>query len=406
MTRSIRLFSRLAAVCFLGLCATSSLAQYTFRPIALSNGTFDPFGFDAPVLNNSGQVAFNATLADLDFTTGIFRSDGASLVPIALRGETFSRFGSPTINDAGQVGFEASFEQIRGEGIFRGAGGPVTPIAGTRNAGDFDFVNAGPSLNAAGRVAFIGERIVGGNFIDGVWAGDGGAVSAIYDTSGDFNDFIGNPSLNDSGTAAFLATLDSGAGGLFVGSGGTFITVADDSGIFTEVFGFGDPSLNERGDVAFTAGTNPDPTDPSGSTATGVFLYINGALTTVIEGDFSEIASLSDPSLNNEGEVAFLLSPDFSQQFLLTGSDLTGDRVIATGDLLLGRRITNLLFSREGLNDNGQIAFTAFFEDGSSGVFLATPGSAAVPEPGTFALLVSLAIPGTIWLHRRSRPAK
>lgn len=371
---------------------------YVFQPIALSDSTFDPFGFGAPVLNNGGFVAFNGTFTD--GTTGIFRSNGSSLITIAVE-NGFSRFGDPTINNAGQVGFEASLRTPNGEGIFRGDGGAATMIAGTRNAGDFDFVNAGPSINAAGRIAFIGERIVGGNFLDGVYAGDGGAVTAIYDTTGAFSDFTGNPSLNDNGAAAFLARINSGVGGLFVGSGGAFQTVADDSGIFTEVFGFSDPSLNERGDVAFTAGTNPDPSDPSGSTGTGVFVSRNGTLTTVIEGDFSQIASLSDPSLNNEGEVAFVLSPDFTQQFLLTGSDLTGDRVIGTGDLLLGRTITSLTFSREGLNDSGQLTFTAFFDDGTSGVFLATPGAAAVPEPGQIALMACLIGTGIGLLRRR-----
>ena len=59
---------------------------------------------------------------------------------------------------SGQVGFEATLRTPRGEGIFRGEGGPTTMIAGTRDAGDFDFVNAGPSINAGGQVAFIGER--------------------------------------------------------------------------------------------------------------------------------------------------------------------------------------------------------------------------------------------------------
>ncbi len=45
--------------------------------------------------------------------------------------------------------------------------------------------------------------------MDGVYAGDGGLVRAIYDETGIFDDFTGNPSLNDYGEAAFLATLDS-----------------------------------------------------------------------------------------------------------------------------------------------------------------------------------------------------
>jgi hypothetical protein len=344
--------------------------DYSFRLIARSGPTFDAFGFGAPVLNNEGVVAFTATLRD--GTQAIYLSRNGSRTLVASSAD-FGRFGNLTINDAGQVGFEASLRAVRGEGIFRADGATLTTIAGTRRAGDFDFVNAGPSMNNSGLVAFIGERIVGGDFIDGVYAGDGGPVSAIYDTTGPFADFIGNPSLNDSGAVAFLAVLDTGVSGLFVGSGGAFTTVADDTGAFVSAFAFGAPSLNELGQVAFRAGTNEDPSDNSGATGEGIFLFSDGVVTPILQGGFEDFAALGDPSLNNLGEVAFVVSPTFDQQILVTGPDLVGDRVIGTGDRLLGRTITGLLFSREGLNDRGQLVFVAFFDDGSSAVFLATP---------------------------------
>ena len=48
-------------------------------------------------------------------------------------------------------------------------------------------------------------------------------------------------------------------------------------------------------------------------------------------------------------------------------------RVIGTGDELLGRTVTGLVFGREGYNDAGQLTFIATFYDGSSTPFLATP---------------------------------
>ncbi len=166
--------------------------------------------------------------------------------------------GSPSINRAGQVGFEASLENISGEGIFRGDGGPITRIAGTRDAGDFDFVNARPVLNASRVGAFIGKRIVGDTSIDGAYAGDGGPASAIYDATAPYAGFTGNPSLDNYGQAAFLATLDNGVSELFLGSGGKVTTVVNDTAQFTSAFGFSDPSLNERGEVAFRAGINTE----------------------------------------------------------------------------------------------------------------------------------------------------
>lgn len=385
----------LATVLAAAAGAAQAAVDYRFTPLALSGTDFDPFGFGAPVLNNAGLAAFGAVLAD--GSNALLASSGT---PTTVADETlFRRFGNPTINGAGQIGFEASLRNVTGEGIFRGPGTPPVTVAGTRDAGDFDFVNAGPSMNAAGRVAFIGERIVAGQFVAGVYAGSGGAVAPIVDASNGFSGFTGNPSLNDPGQVAFVALRDNAPNGLFLGSGGAFTTVADESGRLTSVFGFGDPSLNERGEVAFRAGTNDDPDENGGSTGEGIFLFTGGRLTTVVEGGFATFAALGDPSLNNLGQVAFVASPTFSEQVLVVGASLTDGRVIGTGDLLFGRRVSGVVFSREGLNDQGQLAFAVLFDDGSSGVFLATP----VPEPATWLLLLAGAGVALPRIARRGR---
>ena len=389
-----RLVRSVTALALLAACAAPAAAQYSFAPIALSGALFDPFGFDVPALNGAGLVAFRGGLLDpdpFDPIAGIFRSDGTTLTTIALQ-TNFRRFGDVSINQSGQVGFEAS-PRPRGEGIFRGEGGPVTTIARTdRAGGDFDFVNAGPQLNAGGLVAFIGERIVGPSFINGVFVGSGGALTALYDELDEFDFFTGNPSLNDGGFVAFRAGLDAGGTGLFLGDGGAATTVALTGAEFATIAS--DPSLNDVGQVAFRAQTGP--------TGEGIFLFSGGAVTPIVEGDFPTIAALGDPSLNNVGEVAFILEPDFGNQILVTGPDPVADRVIGVGDALFGRIVTGLLFGREGLNDAGQLAFTAFFDDGSSAVVLATPGAAVVPEPATV-LLVAGALPVLVVVARRRR---
>ena len=61
------------------------------------------------------------------------------------------------------------------------------------------------------------------------------------------------------------------------------------------------------------------------------------------------------------------------------GPDPVEDRVIATGDMLDGSTVQNLTFYEEGLNDSGQLAFQATFNDPSVpegtrvAVFRATP---------------------------------
>jgi len=95
-------------------------------------------------------------------------------------------------------------------------------------------------------------------------------------------------------------------------------------------------------------------------------------------GEFSSFGG-RPPSLNNNGDVAFLATlDDFTTTGIFVGSDPTNDRVISTGDMLDGETVTGLKFCEEGLNDSGQLAFTAFFEDSETletrvAVFRATP---------------------------------
>jgi hypothetical protein len=365
----------LVAVVSLAVGAAPASAQYAFTAVARSADGFDPFAFGQPALSGNGALAFTAGLAD--GTTVLYRFSGGALQPVASTASFFSRFGDVSINDAGQIGFEGSFEDVLGEGIFRADGTTITTIAGTRNAGAFDFVNASPSLNAVGRMAFIGA--LEQNFVDGVFAGDGGPVETLYDDTGEVDSFNNNPSLNDLGFVAFggLRAAD-GAEGIFLGNGGPITTLADDTdGFFTFFF---DPSLNNSNAAAFYAVIN-------GGTGQGIFLAQGGAVTPILQGGFDQFLSFGfNPSLNNLGQVAYVVEPTFGNQILAVGSDPVAGRVIGSGDTLFGQTVTGVSLWREGLNDAGQVAFTAFFEDGSAGIFLATP-TTATPEPVTLVLV-------------------
>jgi hypothetical protein len=403
-------FQFISLLCAAALFSGSTFAEggttYTFQQVALSGDEFDPLGFDAPVVNNAGAVAFKARRFGV---RGIYRRQGGVLTTMA-DASGFTRFGSISINDAGQVGFEATQVGVQGEAIFRSSGGAQAPmkIAGTRAAGDFDFVNARPQINESGRVAFIGERIVASNFIAGVYAGDGGLVVPIYDESGPLDSFLGNPSLNDNDVVAFLATRDTGGGGLFLGSGkSTATTIADDTSTFSSVFGFSDPVLNNQGQVAFRAGTTA-PEGPTGATGEGIFFFNGSTVTPIFQGTADQFASLGDPALNNAGDVAFVIEPESGNQILVTGPDLVAARVIGSGDTLAGHTVSNLIISREALTDAGQLAFAAYFTDGEAGIFLATPTLELVSAAslkthsgaGTFA--VPLPLTGTPGIECRS----
>src|SRR5829696_6315202 len=92
------------------------------------------------------------------------------------------------------------------------------------------------------------------------------------------------------------------------------------------------------------------------------------------------LPSFRPPSLNNEGDVAFLATlDDFSTTGIFVGPDPINDRVISTGDTLDGSTVQNITFCEEGLSDSGELAFVAQFEDPNTpegfrtAVFRATP---------------------------------
>jgi len=134
------------------------------------NGHFDNFGLatgrqiPAFVLNNLGQVAFPARLPDATdgATAGIFRGDGSSLTQIVrlndLAPDGNGRFSNvdqiPVLNDAGQVAFDARLSNT--------AGGT------TDDAGIFLFDDTLGLIQVAREGdALLGSVITGVGFFDG-----------------------------------------------------------------------------------------------------------------------------------------------------------------------------------------------------------------------------------------------
>lgn len=62
-------------------------------------------------------------------------------------------------------------------------------------------------INLFGRVAFHGSRFVGDTQVHGVFTSRGGQVTTVADSTGPYS-FFGRPSLNDLGNVVFTADLD------------------------------------------------------------------------------------------------------------------------------------------------------------------------------------------------------
>jgi hypothetical protein len=115
---------------------------------------------------------------------------------------------------------------------------------------------------------------------------------------------------------------------------------------------------------------------------------------------FAPGTSVGDIALSSTGLAWSLMSATGDVLSIQTGdrslSNLAPHPIISLGDSLGGSTVTRLLFSSQGLNDQGQLAFFAELADGSSGFYMAT----GVPAPGAAALL---AIGSAGLLDRRRR---
>jgi hypothetical protein len=358
-----------------------TLEPYNFTKVADSvEDGFDPSSFGCAAINTRGDIAFKTGRLGPDgFNTihGIYRANAdGTLTTIAEDPKRFRTIGfNPSINDSGQVSFAARLDggtKDDTEAIFRGDGKKLTTIAST--ADQFNFFGFDTSINNSGEVAFKAERDEEFGFDEGLFSGSGGkkSVTTHYLTSNsDFDGSDSRPSINDDGNLAFDESIDFDSG-IFVGREGSFQTIAEpDPNVFVR-----GPVLNDSGTAAFYRSFFDEATQEF---VEEIVTGSGDTLTTVADtrGQFGSFG-FRPPSLNNQGDVAFLATLDDGTTGIFVGGDPVGDPVIATGDMLDGAVVTGLTFCEEGLNDTGQLAFTAFYENFETfetrvAVFRATP---------------------------------
>ena len=370
----------------LGAMLSDAQAQtaggYTFTKVA--DSTEDGFvSFGCAAINSQGDIAFGAERPAPDFNTepGIYRvnaADGA-LTTIAEDPKRFVTIGlNPSINDSGQVSFAARLDggnKPDTEAIFRGDGKKLTTIAST--ADRFNFFGFDTSINNSGEVAFKAELDEEFGFDEGLFSGSGSkkSVTTHYLTStSDFDGSDSRPSINNDGNIAFDESINFDSG-IFVGREGGFteIVAPDPS---DPSIGYGTPMLNDAGTAAFQRSF----TDEATQEFVEQIVTGNGGPLTVVADTRDEFAffGFRPPSINNEGDVAFLATLDDRTTGIFVGPDPVEDRVVTTGDTLDGAEVTGLNFCEEGLSDSGVLAFTATFVDPATfetrvAVFRATP---------------------------------
>jgi hypothetical protein len=369
--------------------------QYTFTRVADSAGDgFVPFSFECSAINNRGDIAFRTARAPRrgsQLIQGIYRAnaDGSRLTTISEVGDGFDFLGQiPSINDLGEVSLAVRDFTQRGpnfletQSIMRGDGGkpPVTIATTEEQFNQFGFE---PTVNNNGVVAFKAQLDTFDQFnLDqGLFSGQGGRRSTLttyyLSSTSQFSEFgsQSRPSINNLGDIAFEAPLDGeSTSGIFVTQGTGLETIAaPDPNV-----NVGRPNLNDAGTVAFHRYFND---------RAGEELVTGSPLTVVADtsGRFQSFGftfvGFTPPALNNNGDVAFFADLDSGGSGIFVGPDPATDRVIGTGDTLDGSPVTNLRFCDEGLNDSGQLAFQATFDDPSvpEGVRVAVYRATPVP---------------------------
>jgi hypothetical protein len=330
---------------------------YTFTKVFDSAQGFDPFDFGCAALNGSGDVAVRATTTG--GVTGIFLvTDVATRRIVDDRGPLGFIGRNPSLNEFRQVSFAANLDSGE-EAILRGGPGGLVTIAST--AGPFNFFGFDTSMNDDGRVAFKAEL---DSFDEGLFSGDGSTLTTHYLASvSRFGGDDSRPSINAAGHIAFAEFLDDGGQGIFVISQAGVSVVATDLGVISFA---DDPQLNDNGFTAFNASLD------TGVTAVMLEEQAFPFPVATSSGPFSSFGTFG-PSIDTQGNVAFTAELDAGGQGLFTGPDPVADRVVGTGDVLDGSAVTNVTMCAEGLNDAGQIAFTAQLADGRTAVFRADP---------------------------------
>lgn len=380
MDKFLGLRSLIVGLALINFTAARSIAaDFTFTKIADTTDGFSSF-FNAPAINDSGIVAFSATLNN--GSTGVFTGSGGATTPFALSGEdpSFrSVITNPVINNAGTVAFGASTNTSGNVGVFTSSGTSATPIA-TQN---FTSLGGAPAISNTGTVAFAATTRSGDT--PGLFVISNNRVST---TSLD-RTISGASAINPNSVAlnnANTVVVSSG------GNGGVFAKATDNELTLLRSGSAGAVSINNSG--TYTASF----AYPAGYSEIAIGNTRDATVTRIIPGQvFSNGKfiglTVGSSSINDQGTLAFQARlADFAnrpeQQSLYFNSYADANKIITTGDPLFGSTVASLgRFSAKGLNNADQVVFYAELADGRVGIFRAEP----IPEPHTV-------IPGALFL--------
>jgi hypothetical protein len=339
-------------------------------------------------LNDKGVVAFSAAKASSQLT-GIYTSNGKKVTPVVEADRLPSLFADAQIenapadapraysfgngveiNNKGDVLFEAKLtlpdsRMYRSvvDRLFLKHGNTFTTVAETRGDQTPSSISnittyTGFDLNDRDQVVYaIENRVISRYsntriYFNGqvIGSGDnyGGPIRSVY-----------NPAINNQGAVffaqqgiAFGTLTETQASNIFRLDPGATNPVP----VGNQPLHVGSFAVNDAGTIIF-----------SGSLSSGE--------SGLFQIDANTIKNLGAPTatefINNRGTIAFQPSQGYPGSGIYVHSGSKSTAVITPGDVLFGSTVSTVQLS--GLNDKGQIAFTAQFSDGTVGIFRADP---------------------------------
>ncbi|MBX9791383.1 MAG: PEP-CTERM sorting domain-containing protein [Pirellulales bacterium] len=367
----------------LGLYSPATAGPYSLTKIAASTpgSTFEE-SF-APAISNNGMIAYLGNPASGIVQEGVYRYQGGSgnlVAPASATGGIYG-YGGLSVNDSGTIAFQDF------NAIYSVTGTTITTVAAPGIPSGIGVTL--PSIASDGSVAFALRNAFDSVTVRTVSSGVPqdiafNATLPVVQQYAAFNSPGQTPAMSNSGNVAYL----------WIGADGTT------------------PQLNlyHGGTTSVIAGLAPLGQMFFNTNDTHVAFYSTpaGGSLGLFVGDGSSISPVPLPSgllpvgplsFNNPGTIAFMGNISGSNLGIYTADSSTP--LIKLSDPLDGSTINGINFGPHGLNDNGQIVFSAVLANGNSGVYLLSP----VPEPSTSALFAAgLALLAAGALRRRCRP--
>ena len=183
-------------------------------PIIGSSGTFS--SFTDPVINDSGNVVFQGLLDTGQ--SGIHRGNGMNISTVADESGPYSFLsGLPSVNQSGSVAFRATLDDST-RGVFLSEPGSVNDVLVADDQGGFSSFPLGLAVNDLGEVVFSATLDTGES---GIFVG-ADPVSDKVIAEGD--ELFGQAVMdieflrgfNNAGQVAFAYTLSDGTSGIAV----------------------------------------------------------------------------------------------------------------------------------------------------------------------------------------------